>query len=132
MKNKFVFGGVIVTVFLGMMVYLFTQSNIAYENNFDNVIAKGKTCKATGSWVKEKSYVIDRESRTFSFYMVDEAGNEMKVIYDGAIPNNFETAISVVVTGQYKDGYFHAKDILTKCPSKYEDEIEHPQQIPTT
>jgi len=27
-----------------------------------------------------------------------------------------------VVTGKYVDGYFHAKDILTKCPSKYEDE----------
>ena len=54
--------------------------------------------------------------------MTDENGNEMKVIFEGTIPNNFETATSVVVTGKYKDGYFHAKDILTKCPSKYEEE----------
>ena len=47
---------------------------------------------------------------------------EMKVIYEGTIPNNFETAKSVVVTGQYQNGYFHAKDILTKCPSKYEEQ----------
>lgn len=128
MKSKHIFGGVIVTVFLGLMIYLFTQSNIQYESNFDNVIAKGKTCKASGAWVKEKSYQIDRENRTFTFYMKDEAGNEMKVIYDGTIPNNFETAVSVVVTGQYKEGYFHASDILTKCPSKYEEaEGEHPQ-----
>jgi cytochrome c-type biogenesis protein CcmE len=120
MKNKYIFGGAIIVLFLGIMGYLFTQSNIKYESNFANVKSTDKTCKATGSWVKEKNYEMNREQNTFSFYMVDEKGNEMKVIYEGAIPNNFETATSVVVTGSYRNGYFHAKDILTKCPSKYE------------
>ncbi|MEO8399054.1 MAG: cytochrome c maturation protein CcmE [Ignavibacteriaceae bacterium] len=122
MKSKYIFGGIIVSVFLIMMIYLFTQSNIKYETNFNDVKQKEKTVKATGSWIKEKSYQVDKQSRTFSFYMADENGNEMKVVYDGTIPNNFETAKSVVVTGQYKQGYFHARDILTKCPSKYEDQ----------
>jgi cytochrome c-type biogenesis protein CcmE len=122
MKNKYIFGGIIVTVFLGLMIYLFTQSNIQYENDFAKVKTKDKTVKATGSWVKEKSYEVNKENKTFSFYMVDANGNEMKVVYEGTIPNNFETAVSVVVTGQYKDGYFHARDILTKCPSKYEEQ----------
>jgi len=121
MKNKYMFGGVIVTVFLGIMIYLFTQSNIQYVSDFDTVMAKGRTVKATGSWVKEKNYDIDKSHKTFSFYMKDEAGKEMKVVFDGTIPNNFEVATSIVVTGQYKDGYFHAKDILTKCPSKYQE-----------
>jgi len=120
MKNKYVFGGFIIVLFLGIMAYLFTQSNIKYESDFTNVKNTENTVKATGSWVKEKSYDMNREQNTFSFYMVDEKGNEMKVIYEGAIPNNFETATSVVVTGSYANGYFHAKDILTKCPSKYE------------
>lgn len=120
MKNKYVFGGFIIVLFLGIMAYLFTQSNIKYESDFTNVKNTENTVKATGSWVKEKSYEMNREQNTFSFYMVDEKGNEMKVIYEGAIPNNFETATSVVVTGSYGNGYFHAKDILTKCPSKYE------------
>jgi len=120
MKNKYIFGGLIIVLFLGIMAYLFTQSNIKYESDFTNVKSTENTVKATGSWVKEKSYDMNREQNTFSFYMVDEKGNEMKVIYEGAIPNNFETATSVVVTGSYGNGYFHAKDILTKCPSKYE------------
>jgi len=120
MKNKYIFGGFIIVIFLGLMGYLFTQSNIKYESNFANVKNSDKTVKATGSWVKEKNYEMNREQNTFSFFMVDETGNEMKVIYEGAIPNNFETATSVVVTGSYRNGYFHAKDILTKCPSKYE------------
>ncbi len=122
MKNKYIFGGTIIVVFLGIMVYLFTQSNIQYQDDFSQVKNTTKTVRATGSWVKEKSYQLDKENKTFTFYMVDENGNEMKVVYSGSIPNNFESAASVVVTGKYIDGYFHAKDILTKCPSKYEDE----------
>jgi cytochrome c-type biogenesis protein CcmE len=122
MKNKYVFGGIIIAVFLLLMGYLFTQTNIEYVDDFNKVMASEKTVKATGSWVKEKSYQVDRENKTFSFFMSDDHGRQMRVIYEGAIPNNFESAISVVVTGKYEDGYFHAKDILTKCPSKYEEQ----------
>ncbi len=121
MKNKYLFGGVIIVVFLGLMGYLLTQSNIKYEDNFQNVMSIDKTVKATGSWDKAKNYDIDKQKRTFSFFLVDQHGNEMKVVYDGTIPNNFESAQSVVVTGRYEDGYFHAKEILTKCPSKYQN-----------
>jgi len=121
MKNKYIFGGIIIAVFLVLMGYLFTQSNIEYVDDFHKVMTTEKTVKATGSWVKEKNYQIDNQNKTFSFFMIDESGNQMKVIYEGAIPNNFESATSVVVTGKYQNGYFHAKDILTKCPSKYEE-----------
>lgn len=120
MKNKYIFGGIIILLFLVVMGYLFTQSNIKYESNFMNVMSSDKTVKATGSWVKEKSYQMDKAQNTFSFFMRDENGREMKVVFEGVMPNNFETATSVVVTGSYRNGYFHAKDILTKCPSKYQ------------
>ena len=121
MKNKYVFGGIIIAVFLVLMGYLFTQSNIEYVDDFNKVMSTEKTVKATGSWVKEKNYQIDNQNKTFSFFMADDHGKQMKVIYEGSIPNNFESATSVVVTGKYQNGYFHAKDILTKCPSKYEE-----------
>ncbi len=121
MKNKYVFGGIIIAVFLVLMGYLFTQSNIEYVDDFNKVMSSEKTVKATGSWVKEKNYQIDNQNKTFSFFMADDHGKQMKVIYEGTIPNNFESATSVVVTGKYENGYFHAKDILTKCPSKYEE-----------
>lgn len=122
MKNKYIFGGFIIVIFLGLMGYLFTQSNIKYVTDFNTVMKENKTVKATGTWIKDKSYQIDRTKRTFTFYMEDATGNEMKVIYDGTMPNNFESAKSVVVTGKYQNGYFHASNILTKCPSKYEDQ----------
>lgn len=122
MKNKYIFGGTIIVVFLGVMVYLFTQTNIQYESSFENVMKSERTIKATGSWVKERSYQIDRANNLFSFYMKDEKGNIMKVVYKGTIPNNFESSTSIVVTGKYSNGNFMASDILTKCPSKYQDQ----------
>ncbi len=123
MKNKYIFGGFIIVVFLGLMAYLFTQTNISYENDFSQIMKTDKTIKATGAWVKAKNYHIDKEKNLFSFYMTDNSGQELKVVYKGTIPNNFESATSVVVTGKYYNGIFHASDILTKCPSKYEEEF---------
>ncbi len=128
MNNKYIFGGFIIVVFFGIMGYLLTETNIKYEEDFSQIENSNSTIKATGSWVKEKSYKIDKQKQLFSFYMVDYKGKEIKVVYKGAIPNNFESSTSVVVTGKYKNGNFHASDILTKCPSKYETTYEATQK----
>ncbi len=120
MKNKYLFGGFILVVFIGLMGYLVTQSNIKYEDNINKIKTENRTVKATGKWVREKDYTYDAKNRVLTFYMKDEQGNQMKVVYNGAIPNNFKSAQSLVVTGKYQDGYFMANSILTKCPSKYQ------------
>ncbi|MBU1096178.1 MAG: cytochrome C biogenesis protein [Ignavibacteriae bacterium HGW-Ignavibacteriae-2] len=124
MNNKYIFGGIIIVVFFGIMGYLFTQTNVGYEEDFAKIKHSSKTIKATGSWVKEKSYQMDNEQNMFTFFMKDFNGTELKVMYKGAIPNNFESSTSVVVTGKYTNGVFRASDILTKCPSKYESQYE--------
>ena len=124
MKNKYIFGGIIIVTFLGIMGYLFTQTNIKYEEDFTKIMNSEGTIKATGEWVKEKNYDLNKSDNIFSFYMKDFNGTEIKVVYNGAIPNNFESSTSVVVTGKYQNGEFRASDILTKCPSKYETQYD--------
>ncbi len=120
MKNKYIIGGIIIAVFFVALGFLFTKTSIKYENDFAKIRKSLRIVKVTGSWDKEKKYIIDTQNNKFIFYLKNENGDEMKVVYDGTIPNNFEHATSVVVTGRYKDGVFHAKEILTKCPSKYQ------------
>jgi cytochrome c-type biogenesis protein CcmE len=127
MKSKYIFGGIIILVFFFLMGYLFTQTDIKYENDFSKIEKSTHTIKATGAWVKSKSYQIDKVNNIFSFYLVDNFGKEIKVVYNGTIPNNFESCTSVVVTGKYKNGQFVATDILTKCPSKYESQMPNKQ-----
>jgi cytochrome c-type biogenesis protein CcmE len=56
--------------------------------------------------------------------MKDDGNRVAKVVLDGGKPNNFELATSVVAKGKLVNGEFHATEVLTKCPSKYEGTSE--------
>jgi cytochrome c-type biogenesis protein CcmE len=116
---KLIIGMLIIVVFLVVGFFAFVDSKVEYSN-FQNALNSKKTCQVKGMWVKEKETRFDVSANQFIFYMKDDNNTEMKVVFEGAKPNNFEMAESVVAKGKVKDGYFHAKEILTKCPSKYE------------
>lgn len=119
MNKKLIIGGLIILVFMVVGFFSFMDSKIEYSN-FNAASENRKTCQVKGSWVKEKEARFDASTNQFIFYMKDENNTEMKVVLDGAKPNNFEMAENVVAKGKVKDGYFHAKEVLTKCPSKYD------------
>lgn len=123
MKAKTITGISIIVIFLIVGFFAFSESKIEYTN-FQNAAENHKTCQVKGSWVKEKEAKFDASTNEFIFYMKDENNTEMKVVLAGARPNNFEMAESVVAKGKFKDGSFHAKEVLTKCPSKYEGKGE--------
>lgn len=119
MNIKIIAGIAIIIIFLVAGFYAFVDSKVEYSD-FKSASDSKKTCQVKGYWVKDKESRFDANGNQFIFYMKDENNTEMKVVLDGAKPNNFEMAESVVAKGKVKDGYFHAKDVLTKCPSKYE------------
>ena len=118
-KAKLITGILIILVFVVVGFMSFMDNKIEYVN-FAQAKEKVKTVEVKGHWVKDKESKFDPESNTFSLYMVDDFKNEMKVVLAGAKPNNFEVAEAVVAKGKVKNGDFHAKEVLTKCPSKYE------------
>ena len=44
----------------------------------------------------------------------------LPVSYNGILPDMFADGRDVIVEGKFQDGTFHAKSLLTTCPSKYE------------
>lgn len=44
----------------------------------------------------------------------------LPVRYNGILPDMFADGRDVIVEGKVEDGVFHAKTLLTTCPSKYE------------
>ncbi len=84
-----------------------------------------KKVQLKGTRNKEREASFDATTGQFTFYLLDDNGRECKVVLDGAAPNNFELATSVVAKGRFvQEGYFHASEVLTKCPSKYEAQAE--------
>lgn len=120
MKPKVIVGGLVVLIFIVWGSMSFVESNLEYTD-VAGAMKTHKKVQLKGAWNKEKDSSFDPKTTQFTFYLIDENGKECKVVLDGAAPNNFEVATSVVAKGRYmEDGYFHATEVLTKCPSKYE------------
>jgi cytochrome c-type biogenesis protein CcmE len=120
MKPKFIAAGVVVVAFIIFGSYSFLESNVEYTD-IAGAMKKNRKVQLKGTWDKEKHAAFDAKTGTFTFYLKDEAGRECKVILEGAAPNNFELATSVVAKGRFnQEGVFRASEVLTKCPSKYE------------
>jgi len=128
MKPRMIAAAVVVIAFVIFGSYSFLESNVEYTD-IEGAMKKHKKVQLKGSWNREKESSFDASTSQFTFYLLDDAGRECKVVLDGAAPNNFEMATSVVAKGRFTDqGYFHATEVLTKCPSKYEAQPGEVQQ----
>lgn len=68
-----------------------------------------------------QDYQPEKDADLFSFYLKDNEGIEKKVILHKAKPQDFEKSEQIVVIGKMDGDEFVAKEILMKCPSKYND-----------
>lgn len=128
MNLKIIIGSAVVILFIIFGSYSFLESNVEYTD-VAGAMKSHKKVQLKGAWNREKEASFNPETSQFTFYLIDDHGRECKVVLEGAAPNNFELATSVVAKGRYKDeGYFHATEVLTKCPSKYEAQGEEVKQ----
>ncbi len=119
MNLKIVIAVVVIVAALIFGAMSFVESNVEYTD-FARAETVAKKVQVKGTWMKEKDASFDAAKSQFTFMMKDDNAKEMKVVLEGAKPNNFDIATSIVAKGRYQDGAFHATEILTKCPSKYD------------
>jgi cytochrome c-type biogenesis protein CcmE len=122
MNAKVFIGGLVILVGIVLGTINFLDSNVEY-GDFADARRIQKKIQIKGEWVKDRESSFDTEKMQFAFYLKDDSGEISKVVLDGGRPNNFDLAASVVVKGKFSGNYFHATEILTKCPSKYEGRI---------
>ncbi len=122
MKKSHIIGIIVIAIAIGAIIS--TVSDAATYADFGMAIKNpGKQFQVVGQLNKEKDIIYAPESNAneFSFFMVDKNGNEQKVIFNGAKPQDFERSEQVVITGSLEGENFLADKILMKCPSKYQD-----------
>ena len=119
MKKKYIIGLLIAVVFLTLAILSFDESRVEYAD-LSKAQESGKTVQIIGKRVEAKQWNYDTQNDLLQFFIEDEKGNVSEVSYNGAPPNNFDIAPSLVVKGKFEDNIFIASQILTKCPSKYE------------
>lgn len=123
MKPKVLAGVIVIAAGIILSAVNFVESNVEY-GDFDAAQKIAKRIQVKGEWAKERDSYFDSDKVEFVFYLKDDNGRVERVVLEGAKPNNFELATSVVAKGTYEGDHFHATEVLTKCPSKYEGDAE--------
>jgi cytochrome c-type biogenesis protein CcmE len=124
---------------VGSGAYVFTQSilsseSLEYFHPVDTVVAQGSGFRGQkmrmGGYVKDGSILQKPGTFEYQFEVLPIAGMlkhpELKdtsvvVRYEGIVPDNFKNGAEVIVAGVLTEPRsFQAREIIAKCPSKYE------------
>ena len=132
-RNKFLLGaGIIIASVIFLIasgvketgVYFLTPtelvSKVEADPTFYDVGIK------VGAKVVPGSIRRDDAARRVEF-AVSDGSKQFEVTYTGIVPDTFTDAndIEVIVEGKYgRDGVFRATEVLAKCGSRYEAELE--------
>ena len=109
---------------------LFNTVTEINNSRIDNIVIKytkenpNKEYHVVGSLNKTMPMVYDpmKDANKFEFYVNDTLGNVSKVIYRNTKPQDIEKTERIVLIGAYQEDHFEASQILSKCPSKYNEE----------
>lgn len=108
---------------LGALLFTTMRESAAYYKHVDEVMDTpetwyGKSMNLHG-FVVENSIMKRPDTLDYRF----NVKNGDKVVlanYTGIVPDTFKDGAEVVLTGTLGPDGFHAKEVMAKCPSKYD------------
>jgi len=115
---------IIVLIALAIGAIISTTSDASSYENFSVATENpGKEFHIVGTLNKTKEKYFDpkKDANYFTFYLIDDKGEEQKVVYHAPEPADFERSEKIVIIGKMEGDHFEASKILLKCPSKYTD-----------
>ncbi len=118
MKRRHLIGIVVIVAFIAFSAVTFQNSLTPYVN-FAQAKSLSGNVQVRGELADPQITVAD-QGKLVQFMLRDETGEEVRVSYRGAKPDNMEHATSIVAIGKYRQGQFEAEKLLVKCPSKYQ------------
>lgn len=124
MKRSHIIAIVIIALAIAALVGSLVDSSTYAD--LDQAMAKpGKEFHVVGTLDRSEEIVYEpsRNASLTEFTMEDLAGRKARVKLAMAKPQDFERSERLVLIGEAgEDGVFHARDMLMKCPSKYNEE----------
>jgi len=123
MKKRYIFGGIILVLVVGYLIFLSMGSSVSYYLTVSELMEQENALYDTNVRVAGKvaepiHWNADKLELRFN---VSENNLSLPIIYEGVEPGNFKAGSDILVEGKYhNDGLFRASSIITKCPSKYE------------
>jgi len=131
--NRFAVGASVIVAAIAVMIYQGVRQTGVYFLSPTELLARtGKDASFHDVGIKVGAKVVpgtihrDPAQQRIDFQVSDGASH-FPVTYVGLVPDTFTDAsdIEVIVSGKLgRDGVFHATEVLAKCGSRYESEIQ--------
>ncbi|MHC4474121.1 MAG: cytochrome c maturation protein CcmE domain-containing protein [Planctomycetota bacterium] len=124
MNKSYIIGAVVIILAMVMAMYSFKSTLTAYVTVREAKASK-RPVQVAGIAVRGTER-YDLKSNNLVFTIREDGGDEMLVEYDGPRPGNFDNVTKVVAVGKYdpKKQVFEARELLVKCPTKYEGKVK--------
>jgi cytochrome c-type biogenesis protein CcmE len=132
-RNKFLLGAGIIIASVIFLIASGVKETGVYFLTPSELVSKVETDPTfydvglkVGAKVVPGSIRRDDAARRVEF-AVSDGSKQFEVTYTGIVPDTFTDAndIEVIVEGKYgRDGVFRATEVLAKCGSRYEAELE--------
>ncbi|OGN91193.1 MAG: hypothetical protein A2Z70_00695 [Chloroflexi bacterium RBG_13_48_17] len=123
-RKRVIFAGAIVLMAIAFLAYIGLNQFATYDITVSEFVAKADSF--TGKQVRVVGQVVpgsvnqDTNNFTLSFTIADGEAS-LPVVYQGVVPDTFKEGTDIVVEGKSdQQGVFHASQLITKCPAKYE------------
>ncbi|HZR84910.1 MAG TPA: cytochrome c maturation protein CcmE [Candidatus Binatia bacterium] len=147
-KTKFAIGSAIIAIAVAALVYTAVRETSAYFLTMDEYARDpaalagqplrlaGRVSTGTVKWdprTLDLEFLLQpippgeggtHEARRVAAPDPALASATLPVRYNGILPDMFADGRDVIVEGRVDGGVFHAKALLTTCPSKYEADVE--------
>ena len=119
-KKSYIIGAVIVVLAMVMAMYSFKSTLTTYVSVSEARVS-ARPVQVAGIVAQGTKY-YDLENNRLMFTLREDSGDEMPVEYDGHKPANFDDVTKIVATGKFnaERKVFVARELLVKCPTKYE------------
>lgn len=128
-NRRFIIGASIIVAAVAYLVYTGIRETSVYYLTIDEFLTRreavaGEPLRIAGR-VGDKSIDWNPATLDLRFRLANfESTDGVDVQYNGILPDMFAEGRDVIVEGTYGHaGSFHARTLLTSCPSKYEAEI---------
>lgn len=127
LRLKFFWISTIALFSVGFLVSSGMQETMVYSVTAKELLANPD--KFAGRGVRLEGKVVEgsliKQHATSCGFSIASESTTLPVHYDGILPDTFRENHDVVLEGEYGNGVFTARQIFTKCASKYEAVPEH-------
>ncbi|MBX3163958.1 MAG: cytochrome c maturation protein CcmE [Bacteroidetes bacterium] len=122
MKKLHILAIIIIAVAIGV-IFVSLKNTSTYADFTEAAANPNKEYHVVGTLDKTQPQIYEPRINAdeFLFSMIDNKGVIKQVVLHKSKPQDFEKSEQIVLIGKMHGDNFHAKDILMKCPSKYND-----------